>query len=177
MNSMETNLKKYSNNQTNNNFIVFDSNRLFKSKLLSCLIESLDLSAWMILIKTILYIIATTAGFQQIILMYESPEDLLFLIFISFIIVCIFKMCTITKIDTTTQTLYIQNPSTFTMPIKKDIKSISKIIVFPHNRYRQNIIILTTSTSSKKSTSIREYTQFVKLLQELNPSIEVEYKE
>lgn len=172
---METILKKYSDN--NSAVIAFDANRLFKSKLLSCLIESLDLSAWIILIKTIIHIIATTAGFPPLILMYESPEDVLLLIFISFIIICIFKMCTTTKIDKTTQTLYIQNPSTFTIPIKKDIKSISKIVVFPHNRYRPNIIIITASTLHRQATSIRDYTKFVKLLQELNPSIEAEYKE
>ena len=50
--------------------------------------------------------------------------------------------------------------------------TIEKVLV----RTSKSIVVVITPHNNV-STSIKDYTKFVTLLQELNPSIEVEYKE
>ena len=70
------------------------------------------------------------------------------------------------------KSLQIQTVARFFFPRRMNIMEIEKVIV----RTSKSIVVVITPHNNV-STSIKDYTKFVTLLQELNPAIEVEYKE
>ena len=71
--------------------------------------------------------------------------------------------------------LKLRTISLLSLVAKKNIMEIERIIVTTNTRLLGNVAIV--CNGRKIGTSINDYTKFVTLLQELNPAIEVEYKE
>ena len=84
---------------------------------------------------------------------------------------------TTTKVDVQKKILKLRTFSLLSLVAKKDIMKIERIVVATNvnSIARYNVAIV--CNGRKIGTSIKDYTKFVTLLQELNPAIEVEYKE
>ena len=77
------------------------------------------------------------------------------------------------SIDTANKIIKIRNLNTHLIPIKKSILDITKVEI----SQKEYNLMLYFKKKKKLRISIKECNKFVTLLQELNPSIEVEYKE
>ena len=161
---------------TNSNIISFESNRTFKSKLLSLIVETLDSTASIVLLFIIIDMVLGLFDVKSDIFAIEGAWDILRTLIVVLFLHLIAKGTTTTRVDMQAQSLRIQNPSTFSIPIKKNISAIKRIEVHSNLRWEINVNVI-FEDSSKLSASIKDPTRFVKLLQELNPNIEVEYKE
>lgn len=156
--------------------VFFESNRTFKSKVLSLIIETLNTTACIVLLFIILNVVLEYCGVESDIFAIEGAWDILHPLIVVFILNLIMSKSTLTRVDIQSKTLVLQNPSTFSIPIKTNILEIKRIELHPNLRWEFNVNII-CSNGRKLSTSIKDIEKFVELLVEQNPSIEVEYKE
>ena len=156
--------------------VFFESNRTFKSKVLSLIIETLNTTACIVLLFIILNVVLEYCGVETDIFAIEGAWDILRTLIVVFVLHLIMRNFTITRVDIQSKTLVLQNPSTFSIPIKTNILAIKRIELHPNRRWEFNVNII-CSNGRKLSTSVKDIEKFVQLLKEQNPSIEVEYKE
>jgi hypothetical protein len=162
---------------TNPDFIKFEQNRIFKSKLLSAFFQSANTLAFTILIMLLLYLILSAFGKESAFLYIGNIRVILILWAIVFISKLLDLNYNIVKIDRTNCLLEIArcfNPHYIST--RHNIANIRKIIIYPYHRFAANVRIITVE-NKKIGASIREFHQFAQLLQEINPNIEIEYKE
>lgn len=156
--------------------VFFESNRTFKSKVLSLIIETLNTTACIVLLFVILNVVLEYCGVESDIFGIEGAWDILHTLIVVFVLHLIMSKSTLTRVDIQSKTLVLQNPSTFSIPIKTNISAIKRIELHPNRRWEFNVNII-CSNGRKLSTSVKDIEKFVQLLKEQNPSIEVEYKE
>ena len=155
--------------------ITFDQNRMFRSKPLSWLVESLNDFAIIILFLTIAHIIIGYIDSQIAdYFSFKTFEDIIRMYIVTWSV----RLINIrsTKINLISKTIRIRHIGTRYAPKEWSVLEITKIDIYAHHIYQPNICIY-FKKGNQMSTSIKECNKFVKLLQELNPEIEVEYKE
>ena len=154
------------------NMISFEKKYLFKSKFLSILVASLNATACVVCLEMIIHLVLKALNVEYDMFLKESIEDVLSTFIVMFVIEIVFNLGTNTKVDVNNKSLQIQTVVRFFFPRKIDIMKIEKVRV----RTSKSIVVVITPHNNV-STSIKDYTKFATLLQELNPSIEVEYKD
>ena len=154
------------------NIIPFEQEYLFKSKLLSILIASINATACVVFIEMIVHLILKALDVETDLFLKTSIGDVLSTFMVMLVIEFLFNLGTNTKVYVDNRVLQIQTVVRFFFPRKINIMKIEKVLV----RTSKSIVVVITPHNNV-STSIKDYTKFVTLLQELNPSIEVEYKE
>ena len=152
-----------------NHSITFDSNRIAKSKLLSSVIEATNLLVGFVLIVILLGLIN------------ESFLSLLnnYLFYVIYFVVTLLShwiQTITTKVYVSEKKVVIRNPRLFSWRQNVAVQEITKVVVTPYYVPRCNVILITES-KDRILTSIKDTEKFVQLLQELNPAIEIEYKE
>ncbi|MBQ8832415.1 MAG: hypothetical protein IJ000_02850 [Paludibacteraceae bacterium] len=154
------------------NIIPFEQEYLFKSKLLSILIASINATACVVFIEMIVHLILKALDVETDLFLKTSIGDVLSTFMVMLVIEFLFNLGTNTKVYVDNRILQIQTVARFFFPRRMNIMEIEKVIV----RTSKSIVVVVDS-QNHVSTSIKDYTKFVTLLQELNPAIEVEYKE
>ena len=154
------------------NMISFEKKYLFKSKVLSILVASLNATACVVFIEMIIHLILKALNIESDLFLHESIEDVLSTFMVMFVIEITFNLGTNTKVDVNNKSLQIQTVVRFFFPRKINTMKIEKVLVCTSKS-----IVVVITPHNHVSTSIKDYTKFVTLLQELNPNIEVEYKE
>ena len=154
------------------NMISFEKKYLFKSKVLSILVASLNATACVVFIEMIVHLILKALDVETDLFLKTSIGDVLSTFMVMLVIEFLFNLGTNTKVYVDNRILQIQTVARFFFPRRMNIMEIEKVIV----RTSKSIVVVVDS-QNHVSTSIKDYTKFVTLLQELNPSIEVEYKE
>ena len=154
------------------NIIPFEQEYLFKSKLLSILIASINATACVVFIEMIVHLILKALDVETDLFLKTSIGDVLSTFMVMLVIEFLFNLGTNTKVYVDNRILQIQTVVCFFFPRKINIMTIEKVLV----RTSKSIVVVITPHNNV-STSIKDYTKFVTLLQELNPAIEVEYKE
>ena len=154
------------------NIIPFEQEYLFKSKLLSILIASINATACVVFIEMIVHLILKALDVETDLFLKTSIGDVLSTFMVMLVIEFLFNLGTNTKVYVDNRILQIQTVVCFFFPRKINIMTIEKVLV----RTSKSIVVVITPHNNV-STSIKDYTKFVTLLQELNPNIEVEYKE
>ena len=154
------------------NIIPFEQEYLFKSKLLSILIASINATACVVFIEMIVHLILKALDVETDLFLKTSIGDVLSTFMVMLVIEFLFNLGTNTKVYVDNRILQIQTVVRFFFPRKINIMKIEKVLV----RTSKSIVVVITPHNNV-STSIKDYTKFVTLLQELNPAIEVEYKE
>ena len=154
------------------NIIPFEQEYLFKSKLLSILIASINATACVVFIEMIVHLILKALDVETDLFLKTSIGDVLSTFMVMLVIEFLFNLGTNTKVYVDNRVLQIQTVVRFFFPRKINIMKIEKVLV----RTSKSIVVVITPHNNV-STSIKDYTKFVTLLQELNPAIEVEYKE
>ena len=154
------------------NIIPFEQEYLFKSKLLSILIASINATACVVFIEMIVHLILKALDVETDLFLKTSIGDVLSTFMVMLVIEFLFNLGTNTKVYVDNRILQIQTVVRFFFPRKINIMKIEKVLV----RTSKSIVVVITPHNNV-STSIKDYTKFVTLLQELNPEIEVEYKE
>ena len=154
------------------NIIPFEQEYLFKSKLLSILIASINATACVVFIEMIVHLILKALDVETDLFLKTSIGDVLSTFMVMLVIEFLFNLGTNTKVYVDNRILQIQTVARFFFFLRMNIMEIEKVIV----RTSKSIVVVITPHNNV-STSIKDYTKFVTLLQELNPSIEVEYKE
>lgn len=160
--------------QQDSNIIKFERNRLFKSKILSYFIATINVTAQVVLLfNTIDYIIAYFFKNWDITLGYYNLTELAKVFLIALILQFLFIEMSYASIDTANKIIKIRNLNTHLIPIKKSILDITKVEI----SQKEYNLMLYFKKKKKLRISIKKCNKFVTLLQELNPAIEVEYKE
>ena len=154
------------------NMISFEKKYLFKSKVLSILVASLNATACVVFIEMIVHLILKALDVETDLFLKTSIGDVLSTFMVMLVIEFLFNLGTNTKVYVDNRILQIQTVARFFFPRRMNIMEIEKVIV----RTSKSIVVVVDS-QNHVSTSIKDYTKFVTLLQELNPAIEVEYKE
>ena len=154
------------------NIIPFEQEYLFKSKLLSILIASINATACVVFIEMIVHLILKALDVETDLFLKTSIGDVLSTFMVMLVIEFLFNLGTNTKVYVDNRILQIQTVVRFFFPRKINIMKIEKVLV----RTSKSIVVVITPHNNV-STSIKDYTKFATLLQELNPSIEVEYKD
>lgn len=154
------------------NMISFEKKYLFKSKVLSILVASLNATACVVFIEMIIHLILKALDVETDLFLKTSIGDVLSTFMVMLVIEFLFNLGTNTKVYVDNRILQIQTVARFFFPRRMNIMEIEKVIV----RTSKSIVVVIDS-QNHVSTSIKDYTKFVTILQELNPSIEVEYKE
>jgi hypothetical protein len=153
---------------TFNNIISFEPNRLFDSKLLTLLVECINDTAQLTFMFIVIDIILSMFNINSEIFTIPDLLDIMS----TFIVMLVIRLCwgwaINTKIDVNRKVLQVQ----VLFPKRINIMEIEKVII----RTSKSIVIV-KNPQGNMQTSIRDYTKFIALLQELNPNIEVEYKE
>lgn len=163
--------------QTNQNIVVFQPRKSFKSTFIEILINTLEATAEL----TLLFIIVDMIlGYLHVeleldVFAIEGIRDIVDTFIVVFILNVIFRKLITTKVDVQNKILKLRTISLLSLVTKKNIMEIERIIVTTNTRLLGNVAIV--CNGRKIGTSINDYTKFVTLLQELNPAIEVEYKE
>ena len=163
--------------QTNQNIVVFQPRKSFKSTFIEILINTLEATAEL----TLLFIIVDMIlGYLHVeleldVFAIEGIRDIVDTFIVVFIVNVIFRKLITTKVDVQNKILKLRTISLLSLVTKKNIMEIERIIVTTNTRLLGNVAIV--CNGRKIGTSINDYTKFVTLLQELNPAIEVEYKE
>lgn len=163
--------------QTNQNIVVFQPRKSFKSTFIEILINTLEATAEI----TLLFIIVDMIlGYLHVeleldVFAIEGIRDIVDTFIVVFILNVIFRKLITTKVDVQNKILKLRTISLLSLVTKKNIMEIERIIVTTNTRLLGNVAIV--CNGRKIGTSINDYTKFVTLLQELNPNIEVEYKE
>ena len=165
--------------QTNQNIVVFQPGKSFKSTFIEILISTLETTAELTLLFIIIDMIL---GYLHVeleldVFAIEGIWDILHTFIVVFILNLLFYNVTTTKVDVQKKILKLRTFSLLSLVAKKDIMKIERIVVATNvnSIARYNVAIV--CNGRKIGTSIKDYTKFVTLLQELNPAIEVEYKE
>ena len=163
--------------QTNQNIVVFQPCKSFKSTFIEILINTLEATAELTLLFIIIDMIL---GYLHVeleldVFAIEGIRDIVDTFIVVFIVNVIFRKLITTKVDVQNKILKLRTISLLSLVTKKNIMEIERIIVTTNTRLLGNVAIV--CNGRKIGTSINDYTKFVTLLQELNPSIEVEYKE
>lgn len=163
--------------QTNQNIVVFQPRKSFKSTFIEILINTLEATAELTLLFIIIDMIL---GYLHVeleldVFAIEGIWDIVDTFIVVFIVNVIFRKLITTKVDVQNKILKLRTISLLSLVTKKNIMEIERIIVTTNTRLLGNVAIV--CNGRKIGTSINDYTKFVTLLQELNPSIEVEYKE
>ena len=163
--------------QTNQNIVVFQPRKSFKSTFIEILINTLEATAEITLLFIIIDMIL---GYLHVeleldVFAIEGIWDIVDTFIVVFIVNVIFRKLITTKVDVQNKILKLRTISRLSLVTKKNIMEIERIIVTTNTRLLGNVAIV--CNGRKIGTSINDYTKFVTLLQELNPSIEVEYKE
>lgn len=163
--------------QTNQNIVVFQPCKSFKSTFIEILINTLEATAEITLLFIIIDMIL---GYLHVeleldVFAIEGIWDIVDTFIVVFIVNVIFRKLITTKVDVQNKILKLRTISRLSLVTKKNIMEIERIIVTTNTRLLGNVAIV--CNGRKIGTSINDYTKFVTLLQELNPSIEVEYKE
>lgn len=163
--------------QTNQNIVVFQPGKSFKSTFIEILINTLEATAELTLLFIIIDMIL---GYLHVeleldVFAIEGIWDIVDTFIVVFIVNVIFRKLITTKVDVQNKILKLRTISRLSLVTKKNIMEIERIIVTTNTRLLGNVAIV--CNGRKIGTSINDYTKFVTLLQELNPSIEVEYKE
>ena len=163
--------------QTNQNIVVFQPCKSFKSTFIEILINTLEATAELTLLFIIIDMIL---GYLHVeleldVFAIEGIWDIVDTFIVVFIVNVIFRKLITTKVDVQNKILKLRTISRLSLVTKKNIMEIERIIVTTNTRLLGNVAIV--CNGRKIGTSINDYTKFVTLLQELNPSIEVEYKE
>ena len=163
--------------QTNQNIVVFQPRKSFKSTFIEILINTLEATAELTLLFIIIDMIL---GYLHVeleldVFAIEGIRDIVDTFIVVFILNVIFRKLITTKVDVQNKILKLRTISRLSLVTKKNIMEIERIIVTTNTRLLGNVAIV--CNGRKIGTSINDYTKFVTLLQELNPSIEVEYKE
>lgn len=163
--------------QTNQNIVVFQPRKSFKSTFIEILINTLEATAELTLLFIIIDMIL---GYLHVeleldVFAIEGIWDIVDTFIVVFIVNVIFRKLITTKVDVQNKILKLRTISRLSLVTKKNIMEIERIIVTTNTRLLGNVAIV--CNGRKIGTSINDYTKFVTLLQELNPSIEVEYKE
>ena len=154
------------------NMISFEKKYLFKSKVLSILVASINATACVVFIEMIVHLILKALDVETDLFLKTSIGDVLSTFMVMLVIEFLFNLGTNTKVYVDNRILQIQTVARFFFPRRMNIMEIEKVIV----RTSKSIVVVIDS-QNHVSTSIKDYTKFVTLLQELNPTIEVEYKE
>ena len=154
------------------NIIPFEQEYLFKSKLLSILMASINATACVVFIEMIVHLILKALDVETDLFLKTSIGDVLSTFMVMLVIEFLFNLGTNTKVYVDNRILQIQTVARFFFPRRMNIMEIEKVIV----RTSKSIVVVITPHNNV-STSIKDYTKFVTILQELNPAIEVEYKE
>ena len=154
------------------NTIKFERNRLFKSKILTYLFSTITVVAIVFLANNTLdhimaYFLAewTPIGFYDLI-------DITRFLFLALLLQFLMVEMSCLKVNTTDKTIKIRNLGTWLIPIKKNILDLEKVEVFQ----KEVNLILYFKEKRKVVSSVKDCTKFVKLLQDINPAIEVEYR-
>ena len=163
--------------QTNQNIVVFQPCKSFKSTFIEILINTLEATAEITLLFIIIDMIL---GYLHVeleldVFAIEGIRDIVDTFIVVFIVNVIFRKLITTKVDVQNKILKLRTISRLSLVTKKNIMEIERIIVTTNTRLLGNVAIV--CNGRKIGTSINDYTKFVTLLQELNPAIEVEYKE
>lgn len=163
--------------QTNQNIVVFQPRKSFKSTFIEILINTLEATAELTLLFIIIDMIL---GYLHVeleldVFAIEGIWDIVDTFIVVFIVNVIFRKLITTKVDVQNKILKLRTISRLSLVTKKNIMEIERIIVTTNTRLLGNVAIV--CNGRKIGTSINDYTKFVTLLQELNPAIEVEYKE
>lgn len=163
--------------QTNQNIVVFQPCKSFKSTFIEILINTLEATAEITLLFIIIDMIL---GYLHVeleldVFAIEGIRDIVDTFIVVFIVNVIFRKLITTKVDVQNKILKLRTISLLSLVTKKNIMEIERIIVTTNTRLLGNVAIV--CNGRKIGTSINDYTKFVTLLQELNPNIEVEYKE
>lgn len=163
--------------QTNQNIVVFQPCKSFKSTFIEILINTLEATAEITLLFIIIDMIL---GYLHVeleldVFAIEGIRDIVDTFIVVFILNVIFRKLITTKVDVQNKILKLRTISLLSLVTKKNIMEIERIIVTTNTRLLGNVAIV--CNGRKIGTSINDYTKFVTLLQELNPAIEVEYKE
>lgn len=163
--------------QTNQNIVVFQPCKSFKSTFIEILINTLEATAEITLLFIIIDMIL---GYLHVeleldVFAIEGIRDIVDTFIVVFIVNVIFRKLITTKVDVQNKILKLRTISLLSLVTKKNIMEIERIIVTTNTRLLGNVAIV--CNGRKIGTSINDYTKFVTLLQELNPAIEVEYKE
>lgn len=163
--------------QANQNIVVFQPCKSFKSTFIEILISTLETTAELTLLFIIIDMIL---GYLHVeleldVFAIEGIWDIVDTFIVVFILNVIFRKLITTKVDVQNKILKLRTISLLSLVTKKNIMEIERIIVTTNTRLLGNVAIV--CNGRKIGTSINDYTKFVTLLQELNPSIEVEYKE
>lgn len=160
--------------QQDSNIIKFERNRLFKSKTISYFVATINVTAQVVLLcNTIDYIVAYFSINWNITLGYYNLTELANIFFLALILQFLFIEMSYARIDTANKIIKIRNLRTHLIPIKKSILDITKVEI----SQKEYNLMLYFKKKKKLRISIKECNKFTKLLQELNPNIEVEYKE
>lgn len=157
---------------TSQKVFSFEQKRLFSSKVLSLLVETLNSTAQLIFIYILIDVILSHLNITSDVFTITGIWDILRIFIVILVIGITFNLGTNTKVDVNNKSLQIQTVVCFFFPRKINIMKIEKVLV----RTSKSIVVVITPHNNV-STSIKDYTKFVTLLQELNPAIEVEYKE
>lgn len=152
--------------------ISFEQKYRFKSKCISILVASLNATACVVFLEVIIHLLLKALDIECDIFFKESVEDVLSTFMVMLVIELVFNFGTNNKVDINTKMLQIQTVERFFFPRKVNVMEIEKVVVCTSKS-----IVVVITPHNHVSTSIKDYTKFVTLLQELNPSIEVEYKE
>lgn len=163
--------------QANQNIVVFLPRKSFKSTFIEILINTLEATAEITLLFIIIDMIL---GYLHVeleldVFAIEGIRDIVDTFIVVFIVNVIFRKLITTKVDVQNKILKLRTISLLSLVTKKNIMEIERIIVTTNTRLLGNVAIV--CNGRKIGTSINDYTKFVTLLQELNPSIAVEYKE
>ena len=163
--------------QTNQNIVVFQPRKSFKSTFIEILINTLEATAELTLLFIIIDMILgyLHVEFELDVFAIEGIWDIVDTFIVVFIVNVIFRKLITTKVDVQNKILKLRTISRLSLVTKKNIMEIERIIVTTNTRLLGNVAIV--CNGRKIGTSINDYTKFVTLLQELNPAIEVEYKE
>ena len=152
-----------------NHSITFDSNRIAKSKLLSSVIEATNLLVGFVLMVLFLGIFS-----ESFLLLLDNY--LFYVIYLVITLLSHWILTITTKVSVSEKKVVIRNPRLFSWRQNVAVQEITKVVVTPYYIPRCNVILI-TENHERVLTSIKDVEKFTKLLQELNPNIEVEYKE
>ena len=165
--------------QTNQNIVVFQPCKSFKSTFIEILISTLETTAELTLLFIIIDMIL---GYLHVeleldVFAIEGIWDILYTFIVVFILNLIFYNVTTTKVDVQKKILKLRTFSLLSLVAQKDIMKIERIVVATNVNTIARYNVAIVYNGRKIGTSIKDYTKFVTLLQELNPAIEVEYKD
>lgn len=167
--------------KSNQNLVVFRRNQPYNSEFLSIVVGALDSTARMVFLFIILDgILNWILGFFQketTLFAIEGIWDVVGILVLFLLMLFLSYKITITKVDVQNRILHLRSLAFLSLVAQKNIMEIECITVYPNRSFFVNVLITSKGECMKTKINVKEYSKFISLLQELNPSIEVEYKE